>query len=58
MKNVRSRLLKGAVWLSGARLASNILATLSTLVLARLLLPADFGLVALGTSTLDRKSVV
>jgi lipopolysaccharide exporter len=53
VKNVRSRLLKGAVWLSGARLASNILATLSTLVLARLLLPADFGLVALGTSTLN-----
>jgi lipopolysaccharide exporter len=53
VKNVRSRLLKGAVWLSGARLASNILATISTLVLARLLLPSDFGLVALGTSTLN-----
>ncbi|HMH27090.1 MAG TPA: lipopolysaccharide biosynthesis protein [Steroidobacteraceae bacterium] len=53
MKNVRSRLLKGAVWLSGARLASNILATLGTLVLARLLLPSDFGLVALGTTTLN-----
>jgi PST family polysaccharide transporter len=44
--------LKGAAWLSGARLATNILATISTLVLARLLLPADFGLVALGTTTL------
>jgi lipopolysaccharide exporter len=53
VKNVRSRLLKGAVWLSGARLASNILATISTLFLARLLLPSDFGLVALGTSTLN-----
>lgn len=53
MKNVRSRLLKGAVWLSGARLASNVLAIISTLVLARLLLPSDFGLVALGTSTLS-----
>lgn len=53
MKNVRSRLLKGAVWLSGARLASNILATIGTLVLARLLLPSDFGLVALGTTTLS-----
>jgi lipopolysaccharide exporter len=53
VKNVRSRLLKGAVWLSGARLASNILATISTFVLARLLLPTDFGLVALGTSTLN-----
>ena len=52
MNNVRSRLLKGAVWLSGARLASNLLATISTLVLARLLLPSDFGLVALGTTTL------
>jgi PST family polysaccharide transporter len=52
MKDVRSRLLKGAIWLSGARLASNLLATISTLVLARLLLPSDFGLVALGTTTL------
>jgi O-antigen/teichoic acid export membrane protein len=32
---------------------SNILATISTLVLARLLLPSDFGLVALGTTTLS-----
>jgi lipopolysaccharide exporter len=53
VKNVRSRLLKGAVWLSGARLASNILATIGTLFLARLLLPSDFGLVALGTTTLS-----
>jgi lipopolysaccharide exporter len=53
VKNVRSRLLKGAAWLSGARLAINILAGISTLVLARLLLPADFGLVALGTSALN-----
>jgi lipopolysaccharide exporter len=53
VKNVRSRLLKGAIWLSGARLASNLLATIGTLVLARLLLPSDFGLVALGTTTLS-----
>jgi lipopolysaccharide exporter len=52
VKNVRSRLLKGAAWLSGARLATNLLATISTLVLARLLLPSDFGLVALGTTSL------
>jgi O-antigen/teichoic acid export membrane protein len=53
VKNVRSRLLKGAVWLSAARLATNLLATISTLVLARLLVPSDFGLVALGTTTLS-----
>jgi lipopolysaccharide exporter len=53
VKNVRSRVLKGAAWLSGARLASNALTTVSTLVLARLLLPSDFGLVALGTSSLN-----
>jgi PST family polysaccharide transporter len=53
VKNVRSRLWKGAAWLSGARLASNMMATIGTLVLARLLLPSDFGLVALGTSTLN-----
>jgi O-antigen/teichoic acid export membrane protein len=52
VRNVRSRLLKGAAWLSGARLATNILATISTLILARLLLPSDFGLVALATTSL------
>lgn len=40
----------GAGWTIGWRVATRILGVLSTLILARILLPADFGLVALGMS--------
>lgn len=40
-------LARGAAWLTGSRLVFNALGFLSTLVLARLLTPADFGLVAI-----------
>ncbi|MEP2381403.1 lipopolysaccharide biosynthesis protein [Parasphingorhabdus sp.] len=51
-EGLRSRLMRGAMWLGGARVATNILGFVSTLVLARLLVPADFGLVALATTLL------
>ncbi len=50
MKSVTDRVLKGTVWLSVARAIVNALSVLSTIVLARLLAPADFGLVALVTT--------
>ena len=50
--SVRSRLAKGSAWIAGARLTVNALALVSTLVLARLLAPEDFGLVAIATSIL------
>src|SRR5690349_16782389 len=52
MKDVRSKLLKGTIWLGGARVATNLLGLAGTMVLARLLVPADFGLVAIGTTLL------
>jgi lipopolysaccharide exporter len=52
MAGITGRLVKGSVWLSAARTIDNILATVSTFVLARYLQPADFGLVALGTTML------
>jgi O-antigen/teichoic acid export membrane protein len=52
MAGITGRLVKGSVWLSSARAIDNILATVSTFVLARYLQPADFGLVALGTTML------
>lgn len=52
MSTLRGRLIKGSVWLSAARAIVNLLSILSTIVLARLLLPADFGLVALATTML------
>jgi lipopolysaccharide exporter len=48
--SISSRLAKGTAWLSLARLLVNALSIVSTFVLARLLAPADFGLVALGTT--------
>jgi len=43
----RRPIVKGAMWLGGSRVFVNLLGLASTLVLARLLTPADFGLVAL-----------
>ena len=58
MTDIRHRLLKGTFWLAGARLVSNSLAFIGTLIVARVLLPADFGLVALGTTMLAVLSAV
>lgn len=44
----RARLFRGSLWISGARAAANVLGLISTVVLARLLVPGDFGIVALG----------
>lgn len=42
----------GAAWMIAARLLDRVLGLLSTLILARLLVPADFGLIAMATTTL------
>lgn len=47
---IAGRLARGTAWLAGARLVMNALALAGTLVLARLLTPDDFGLVALATT--------
>src|SRR5687768_17418306 len=52
MSNISRRLMKGSAWLSAARAVVNALSMLSTILLARLLLPSDFGLVALATTML------
>jgi O-antigen/teichoic acid export membrane protein len=41
--------LRGLVWLGGARWAAQLFAWASTLIIARLLAPADYGLVAMAT---------
>ena len=48
--NIKGRMAKGAVWMVALRLSVTGLGFLSTVILARLLVPADFGLIALGTS--------
>ncbi|MBN9890475.1 lipopolysaccharide biosynthesis protein [Salipiger abyssi] len=50
MGDIRTRLLKGALWIAVGRLVANALGFVSTLLLARLLVPEDFGLVAICTA--------
>jgi O-antigen/teichoic acid export membrane protein len=49
VEGLRKRLTVGAIWTAGGRLVINLVGLASTLVLARLLTPADFGLVAIAT---------
>jgi len=49
---MKEKLAKGVFWLGLSRITVNLLALCSTLVLARLLTPQDFGLVALATTLL------
>lgn len=50
MQDLGRRVAAGAAWMVGLRLATRILGVASMLVLARLLTPEDFGLVALATT--------
>jgi len=50
MENVGSKMAKGAIWMVFLRLSIKGIGIISTLILARLLTPDDFGLMALGTS--------
>ena len=52
MSELKRRMASGAAWLVLFRLADRGIGFISTLILARLLVPADFGLVAMGTSIL------
>ena len=47
--SVRTGVLKGVFWTVGARWALRALGFISTIVLARLLMPEDFGLMAMAT---------
>ena len=50
MKGQRTLLIKGAVWVSAASALVNLLGVVSLLVLTRLLMPDDFGLMAIGSA--------
>lgn len=50
--NLRSGVMRGAFSLGGARVVSNLLSAGAILVLARLLTPQDFGIVAIATAIL------
>jgi lipopolysaccharide exporter len=49
MKNLLAR---GAIWIAATRIAINLIGFCSTLLLARMLLPEDFGLVAIANTVI------
>lgn len=55
---LKSRVAGGMAWLAAGRLLVNLLAFAGTIVLARLLTPDDFGLVAIATTLLAIVSAV
>ena len=48
--NIRDRMAHGAAWMVSFKLIDRGFGFVSTMVLARLLVPADFGIVAMATS--------
>jgi PST family polysaccharide transporter len=50
---MKQQLAKGVLWLSAAKLVINILSLSSTFVLARILIPEDFGLVAIAITMME-----
>lgn len=52
MESITAKVRTGAFWVASSRGIVNGLSFISTLVLARLLVPADFGIVAIGTTFL------
>lgn len=52
MAGVGGRVASGAAWMISARLVERGLGLISTVILARLLLPEDFGLVAVATAVI------
>jgi O-antigen/teichoic acid export membrane protein len=52
MKNISQKMAAGAVWMVLFKLTERSIGFVSTLILARLLLPADFGLIAMAMSVI------
>src|SRR5262249_45457483 len=50
LATIVARMARGAAWMVAARFVDRSIGVVSTVVLARLLLPADFGLVAMAMS--------
>ena len=46
--NPKSHLIRGAIWMVGTRWVIKALGFANTIVMARLLMPEDYGIVAMG----------
>lgn len=49
---MKAQMVRGAAWLAASRALINLIGFASTLLLARLLLPEDFGLVAIAATVI------
>jgi PST family polysaccharide transporter len=58
MNEMKGKLAQGAIWIFASRVVVNLLSLVSTILLARLLTPEDFGLVAMATAVLTIVSAV
>jgi lipopolysaccharide exporter len=58
MHDVSRKMAKGAAWMLALRLADRGLGLVSTMILARLLVPEDFGLVAMATVLLGMVEIM
>ena len=52
MDNISNKMAKGAAWMVGFKMVERSIGLVSTIILARLLEPGDFGLVAMATAFL------
>lgn len=52
-KNLGSLVAKGASWIVAARFSIRFLGFINTIIIARLLVPDDFGLIAIGVTTMQ-----
>lgn len=50
MNDINSKMTRGAAWMITARMLDRSIGIISTIILARLLVPEDFGLIAMATS--------
>ena len=58
MEGTRHKLLKGAAWIGAAKVLVSMIGIVSTVLLARLLVPADFGLVAIAGAAMALLAVM
>ena len=58
LASLSGRVARGATWIAAARLAANVFGFISMIVVARLLAPEDFGLVAVAVSAMQLLNVI
>lgn len=58
LAQIGQRMVKGAAWMVGLRLAMRVIGLISTIILARLLVPEDFGLVAIATTVVGGLEII